>query len=164
MKTACALESLSKFYSRRRESAQMKEKSARTQVRGYGLGKSSLLCVFQFAFVCSLCGPAPAGEARRPNILFIIFDDWNRSHAGAYGCDWVKTPNFDRVPREGLLFRNAFTSNPKGSPCRASILTGRNSRQLREAVSHLSIWPSDFETVPDLLERLDYAVGLTGKR
>src|SRR4051812_3725149 len=37
--------------------------------------------------------PGPA----RPNVLFIIFDDWGWQHAGAYGCTWVKTPNFDRV-------------------------------------------------------------------
>jgi arylsulfatase A-like enzyme len=57
-----------------------------------------------------------AADAPRPNILFIIFDDWGWQHAGAYGCDWVKTPNFDRVAKEGVLFKNAFTSNPKCSP------------------------------------------------
>src|SRR4051812_30586368 len=72
-----------------------------------------------------------AQQPTRPNILFIIFDDWNGStHAGAYGCTWIKTPNFDRIAREGVLFKNAFTSNPKCSPCRASILTGRNTWQL----------------------------------
>ena len=68
-----------------------------------------------------------AAEPARPNILFIIFDDWGWQHAGAYGSSWVKTPNFDRVAREGVLFKNTFTSNPKCSPCRASILTGRNT-------------------------------------
>jgi N-sulfoglucosamine sulfohydrolase len=105
-----------------------------------------------------------AAEAKRPNILFIIFDDWNGStHAGAYGCDWIKTPNFDRVAKEGALFKNAFTSNPKCSPCRASILTGRNTWQLKEAVSHGGMFPSGFETYPDLLEKAGYQVGLTGK-
>ena len=105
---------------------------------------------------------APAAESR-PNILFVIFDDWGWQHAGAYGCSWVKTPNFDRVAREGVLFKNAFTSNPKCSPCRATILTGRNSWQLREAVSHNGLFPAGFETYPDLLEKSGYAVGLTGK-
>ena len=100
----------------------------------------------------------------RPNILFIIFDDWNGStHAGAYGCTWIKTPNFDRIAREGVLFKNAFTSNPKCSPCRASILTGRNTWQLREAVSHNGLFPAGFEIYPDLLEKAGYFVGLTGK-
>ncbi len=108
-------------------------------------------------------GPAAAADAR-PNILFIIFDDWNGStHAGAYGCDWVKTPNFDRIAREGVLFKNVFTSNPKCSPCRASILTGRNTWQLKEAVSHNGLFPAGFEVYPDLLEKAGYFVGLTGK-
>ena len=99
----------------------------------------------------------------RPNVLFIIFDDWGWRDAGAYGSTWVKTPNFDRVAREGVLFKHAFTSNPKCSPCRASILTGRNSWQLREAVSHNGYFPAGFEVFPDLLEKAGYTVGLTGK-
>jgi N-sulfoglucosamine sulfohydrolase len=107
---------------------------------------------------------ANAQQPARPNVLFIIFDDWNGStHAGAYGCTWIKTPNFDRIAREGVLFKNAFTSNPKCSPCRASILTGRNTWQLREAVSHNGLFPAGFEVYPDLLEQAGYFVGLTGK-
>lgn len=103
-----------------------------------------------------------AAAATRPNILFIIADDWGK-HAGVYGTKWLKTPNFDRVAREGVLFNNAFTSNPKCSPCRASILTGRNTWQLKEAVNHYSIFPPDFAVYPDILEKAGYAIGLTGK-
>jgi arylsulfatase A-like enzyme len=106
---------------------------------------------------------AHAATGERPNILFIVFDDWGRGHAGAYGNAWIKTPNFDRVAREGVLFTNAFTSNPKCSPCRATILTGRNSWQTREAVSHGGMFPAGFEVYPDILEKAGYAVGLTGK-
>src|SRR5687767_1457680 len=66
---------------------------------------------------------------RKPNLLFAIADDWGWPHAGAYGCTWVSTPAFDRVAREGVLFKNAFTNNPKCSPSRASMLTGRNTWQ-----------------------------------
>lgn len=106
---------------------------------------------------------AEAAATARPNILFIIFDDWGWQHAGAYGCNWVKTPNFDRVAKEGVLFKNAFTSNPKCSPCRATILTGRNTWQLEEAVCHNGIFPPKFAVYPDLLESSGYTVGLTGK-
>jgi N-sulfoglucosamine sulfohydrolase len=106
---------------------------------------------------------AQAASAPRPNLLFIIFDDWGWRDAGAYGSTWVKTPNFDRVAREGVLFKNAFTSNPKCSPCRASILTGRNSWQLDELVCHNGIFPKKFAVYPDLLEAAGYTVGLTGK-
>ncbi len=43
----------------------------------------------------------------RPNILFALADDWGL-HAGAYGTPWVKTPVFDRIAIEGLLFENAY--------------------------------------------------------
>ncbi|HEY1375877.1 MAG TPA: sulfatase [Gemmataceae bacterium] len=106
---------------------------------------------------------SPAAEPPRPNILFIIFDDMNWNSAGAYGCTWVNTPNLDRVAREGVRFTRAFTSNPKCSPCRASILTGRNTWQLEEASCHNGIFPSKFVVYPDLLEKAGYTVGLTGK-
>ena len=60
----------------------------------------------RFLLPCLLCLPwlMPAADAQRPNILFVIFDDWNGStHAGAYGCSWIKTPNFDRVDRKSVV-------------------------------------------------------------
>jgi arylsulfatase A-like enzyme len=104
-----------------------------------------------------------AQGVKRPNILFFIGDDWGMGHAGAYGCKWISTPNFDRVAREGILFTHAFTSNPKCSPSRASILTGRNTWQLKEAISHYSIFPSEFAIYPTVLEENGYTVGMTGK-
>jgi N-sulfoglucosamine sulfohydrolase len=108
---------------------------------------------------------AVAAEGQtRPNILFCIADDWGWPHAGAYGAgSWVQTPGFDRIAKEGVLFENCFTSNPKCSPCRATILAGRNSWQMKEAVSHFSIWPNEFVTYPDLFIKAGYHVGLTGK-
>ena len=101
--------------------------------------------------------------ASRPNSLVVSADDWGSNHAGAYGCTWINTPNFDRVAREGVLFNNLFTSNPKCSPCRATILTGRNTWQLKEAVNHMSIMPRDFAVYPDILEKNGYFSGCTGK-
>ncbi len=106
---------------------------------------------------------ARAAEEKRPNILFAIADDWGWPHAGAYGCEWVKTPIFDRVAREGVLFKNAFTNNPKCSPCRASILTGRNSWQNEAAMVHYSLMPKTWAVYPEVLEGAGYHVGLTGK-
>ncbi|MEO6809039.1 MAG: sulfatase [Isosphaeraceae bacterium] len=102
-------------------------------------------------------------KARRPNILVAIADDWSQVHAGAYGCRWVKTPAFDRVAREGVLFNNAFTNNPKCSPCRASLLTGRNTWQLEQAMCHFGIFQAKWPVYPDLLEQAGYLVGFTGK-
>lgn len=120
----------------------------------------TLLLVLSLFVVLSPC--APAAEPR-PNFLFLIFDDMSWDSVGAYGNPWIKTPNLDRLAKEGVLFRHAFTSNPKCSPCRASILTGRNTWQLEELSVHNSIFPRKFEVYPDLLEAAGYAVGLTGK-
>lgn len=122
--------------------------------------------VLGLALISLLLGStlSAAPNASSPNILFIIFDDWGGStHAGIAGNTWIKTPHFDRVAREGILFKNAFTSNPKCSPCRASILTGRNSWQLKEAVSHNGLFPAGFVVYPDLLEEAGYTIGLAGK-
>ena len=98
----------------------------------------------------------------RPNILFAIADDWG-VHAGAYGTPWVKTPNFDRVAKQGILFRNAFTPNAKCAPSRACILTGRNSWQLKEAANHLCYFPKEFKGWGEALSENHWQVGHTAK-
>ncbi|HVE41701.1 MAG TPA: sulfatase [Planctomycetota bacterium] len=114
--------------------------------------------------LCGACGPTrPEQSAGVPNILFCVADDWGWPHAGAYGCSWVKTPAFDRVAREGLLFTRAYTPNAKCAPSRASLLTGRNSWQLEEAANHVCYFPSKFRTYPEALARHGYFVGMTGK-
>lgn len=120
-------------------------------------------------FICwlfsgtSTAATPTAATGPRPNILLVIADDWSYGHAGMFGCSWVKTPAFDRIAREGVLFRNCFTSNPKCSPSRASLLTGRNTWQLEAASCHYGVFPAKWPVYPDLLESAAYLVGFTGK-
>lgn len=100
---------------------------------------------------------------RPPNFLFAISDDQSFPHAGAYGCTWIKTPAFDRVAREGILFNRAYTPNAKCAPSRACILTGRNSWQLEEAANHVPYFPEKFKTFAEVLIEHGYMVGRTGK-
>jgi arylsulfatase A-like enzyme len=109
------------------------------------------------------CGAVAAESPRRPNVLIAIADDWSYGHAGAYGCDWTKTPAFDRVAREGLLFTRAYTPNAKCAPSRACLLTGRNSWQLKAACNHVCYFPAEFPTFFEVLETQGYRVGCTGK-
>lgn len=107
---------------------------------------------------------ATSAEAKpRPNILFAIADDWSFGHAGAYGCKWVKTPAFDRVAKNGILFTRAYTPNAKCAPCRACILTGRNSWQLEQACNHICFYPPKFKSYPEALKANGYTIGYTGK-
>jgi arylsulfatase A-like enzyme len=106
---------------------------------------------------------AAADKGPRPNILFALADDWGFGHAGAYGCRWVKTPAFDRVAHDGILFTHAFTPNAKCSPSRAALLTGRNPWQLKAAANHWCVFPPEFTTYAEALAGLGYFVGKTGK-
>jgi arylsulfatase A-like enzyme len=100
---------------------------------------------------------------QRPNILFCIADDATFQHMGAYGCEFVNTPAFDRVAKDGLLFLNAYTPNAKCAPSRSILLTGRNSWQLEEAGNHWSFFPQKFKTYAESLEEAGYHVGYTAK-
>ena len=111
----------------------------------------------------AVCQAQPTPTNTRPNILFAIADDWSAGHAGAYGCRWVKTPMFDRVAKQGLLFTRAYTPTGKCSPSRASILTGRNPWQLAAAANHVSYFPPEFKTWAEALGENGYTVGMTGK-
>ena len=104
-----------------------------------------------------------ATEPTRPNILFVIADDWGNGHAGAYGCPWVKTPNFDRVAKEGLLFLNAYTPTAKCAPSRSSIMTGRHPWLLGAAANHTPSFPPEIGILPEALAKADYFYASTGK-
>ncbi len=106
---------------------------------------------------------AAAGAAKSPpNILFAIADDWG-AHAGVYGTAWVKTPAFDRIAREGLLFKNAYTPVAKCAPSRAIVLTGRHAWQLEEAGNHMAVFPPKFKSWPEVLMDQGWHMGITGK-
>ncbi len=98
---------------------------------------------------------------KRPNILFALADD--ASHFGFYGHELVDTPCIDQLAREGVVFHNAFTTNPKCAPSRSSILTGCHTWQLESACTHFCRFPPSRLLYPDLLEEAGYLVGFTGK-
>lgn len=108
------------------------------------------------------CKTEPAPPPK-PNILFAIADDASWKHFGAYGCDWVKTPAFDRVASEGILFTRAYTPNAKCAPSRSCILTGRNSWQLEEAANHSPLFPAKFKTYAEALGENGYFTGSVAK-
>ena len=74
-------------------------------------------------------------DEKKPNVIFAMADDWGWPHAGAYGDKVVKTPAFDRLAKEGVLFEHAFISSPSCSPCRNSIITGQQFYRLEEGAN-----------------------------
>lgn len=99
----------------------------------------------------------------RPNVLVIVADDWGWPHAGVYGDKVVKTPNFDRVAKHGMLFHRAHCVSPSCTPSRAALLTGQWVHRLQEGGNLWGILPNRYAVYPDILERAGYVVGLFGK-
>ncbi|MCA8992415.1 MAG: sulfatase [Planctomycetaceae bacterium] len=118
---------------------------------------------FRVTLFLVLFGGIVIADDQRPNILFILGDNWSAPHVGAMGDKTVRTPVFDRLAKEGVLFENAFCPVPSCSPTRSCLLTGRPSHQLREGANLWGSFPGEFTPFPDLLERVGYDVGFCSK-
>ena len=122
-----------------------------------------VLLTFLGALLLPLESPAAETQPPRPIILFCIADDWSFPHAGALGDKVVRTPNIDRLAREGMIFTNAFCAAPSCTPSRAAMLTGRYPHELEQGGNLWSFLPAKYKVVPDILEQAGYAVGHTRK-
>jgi arylsulfatase A-like enzyme len=105
------------------------------------------------------CGTATAAD--RPNIIFIMTDDHAAHAISAYGSRVNKTPNLDRIAKEGALFENVFATNSICTPSRAAILTGQYSHI--NGVTVFNRFDSSRTTVARLLQQQGYYTGMIGK-
>jgi uncharacterized sulfatase len=128
------------------------------------------LTLLTVAALCLAPVVARAGPPKRLNIISIVTDDQGRWAVGAYGNREVKTPNMDRLAREGARFLRAFVATPVCSPSRASMLTGRYGTQLKitdwiapvEGERGVGL-PLDAMTWVEVLQRHGYVTALVGK-
>ncbi|MEZ6122224.1 MAG: sulfatase [Planctomycetaceae bacterium] len=119
----------------------------------------SLLTALHLLFAAC---PVQAADLR-PSIVLFMADNWAWPHAGILGDPTAKTPVFDRIAREGVLFRHAFCPVPSCSPTRSCILTGRPAHQLEDAASLWSAFPGDLNVFTETLRQAGYQVGYSGK-
>lgn len=133
--------------------------------------RPSIERILLVAVLCLLGSRTFAVEAKRPNILFLFADDWGR-YASAYAKlegqgginDVVRTPHFDRLAREGVLFRNAHVNAPSCTPCRSALLSGQYFwRTGRGAILQGAVWDSAIPSYPLLLKDAGYHIGKTYK-
>lgn len=120
------------------------------------------LSVLVGASLLTSAGSAAAPD--RPNILLVVVDDLRFDDFGAAGHPFARTPNIDRLAREGAQFRNMFAVTPLCSPSRASIVTGQYTRHHgildntdRSARSH------ELQTFARVLHADGYRTGFIGK-
>lgn len=100
-------------------------------------------------------------QAARPNIVFIMTDDHAAHAISAYGSRLNKTPNIDRLAKEGMKFENCFVTNSICTPSRAAILTGKYAHQNGVPVfNHID---SSQPMLPKYLQAAGYHTGMIGK-
>lgn len=98
----------------------------------------------------------------RPNIVFIMSDDHAYQAISAYSDKLIKTPNIDRIAKEGMLFTNASVTNSICAPSRAVILTGKHSH-INGKIDNRSPFDTTNVTFPRLLQKAGYQTAMFGK-
>ena len=101
-------------------------------------------------------------QSAKPNIVFILSDDHTASFLGTYGNPDLKTPNIDKLAKDGIQFNRAFTTAPQCVPSRAAIMTGRS--QVEIGMTRFSApLPADIKTYPEYLKESGYYTGIFGR-
>ncbi len=116
----------------------------------------------------SLTLPAATSRAAQrdgnPNILFIIVDDLGPHDLGCMGGSIIKTPNIDRIAKEGIRFTQAYSGCTVCAPARSTLMTGKHTGHttVRGNTGGISLDAGDV-TVAQVLQKAGYACGGFGK-
>jgi arylsulfatase A-like enzyme len=120
-----------------------------------------------FAAVFALAGLLLSSEAAPPNILLIYGDDVGYGDFGCYGGTGARTPNVDRLAKDGLRFTGGYCSSATCTPSRYSMLTGeyafrREGTGVLPGDAALIIDPARV-TLPAILRKAGYRTAVVGK-
>lgn len=112
----------------------------------------------------ALLAALPAAEAapRKPNIVYLLADQWRSSATGYAGDPNVKTPNLDRLSGEALNFRNAVSVCPVCTPYRAALMTGRYPTSTGMFLNDAHLPDSEL-CLAEALKAAGYATAYIGK-
>ena len=75
--------------------------------------------------VAALTGCADK-KKKKPNIVFLLFDDLGYGDLGCYGQELIETPHIDALAQQGIIFTDMYTNAPLSAPSRCSIMTGQH--------------------------------------
>lgn len=104
--------------------------------------------------------------AHSPNVIYILADDLGIGDLGCYGQKKLKTPNLDRLAKEGMLFRNHYSGNTVCSPTRAVLMTGNQPGEVHcrgnGAENNWALDPK-MTTMPRMFKNGGYVTGAFGK-
>lgn len=114
------------------------------------------------AAATAAAAPLAAAERSRPNLLFVLADQWRGSALGIGSDEVVQTPHLDRLAAQGAAWPRAYAANPVCTPNRACILTGRFSHQTGMIQNDLMLPPAEL-CWPELFRDAGYATHYIGK-
>jgi arylsulfatase A-like enzyme len=123
---------------------------------------SLLLFAAAIAGISTSVAQPVSPKGKRPNIIFILSDDHAYQAIGAYGNKIAKTPNIDRIAKEGALFKNAIVTNSICGPSRATFLTGKYSHKNGYPLNEQR-FDTDQQLFPSLLQSAGYQTAWLGK-
>ncbi len=113
-------------------------------------------------------GPRQAGH--KPDVVLILMDDMGYGDLGSYGGPDARTPNIDRLAREGVRLTDAYANGAVCTPTRAALISGRYQQRvglewvLTDSAADLERGlPVTGTSLPALLKTNGYATGLLGK-
>ncbi|MEM6964758.1 MAG: arylsulfatase [Bacteroidota bacterium] len=126
------------------------------------------LLIFSFCYGCtSDSSQKNSTPETPPNIVIIYADDLGYGDVSAYGAIGLKTPNIDRLAKEGRMFTSGYASSATCSPSRYALLTGRYPWRNKKAkilpgTAPLLLSTSE-NTIPKMLKEKGYHTGIVGK-
>ena len=117
-------------------------------------------------FTCVFTNNLYAQKSKHTNVIIVFTDDQGYQDVGCYGSPNIKTPNLDEMATEGIKYTNFYVSNPKCSPSRASLLTGKipkNTGVVKVFFPDRPGMESSQVTIAEVLKKKNYRTACFGK-